>query len=55
MKHGARVRDALVKKAPKQVPHVSEADFSTVVKSGLMPPDTQYKDWLNAFVERSEK
>ena len=55
MKHGAKVKEALVKKYPKQVPHVSEADFSGVVKSGLMPPDTQYKDWLNAFVERSEK
>lgn len=55
MKHGVKVREALVKTSPKQVPHVSEADFSGVVKSGLMPPDTQYKDWLNAFVERSQK
>ena len=55
MKHGAKVREALIKKSPKQVSHVSEADFTGVVKSGLMPPDTQYKDWLSAFVERTNK
>jgi len=55
MKHGSKVREALVKKSPKHVPHVSEADFSGPVKSGLIPPDSQYSDWLNAFVERSEK
>ena len=55
MKHGTKVREALVKKSPKQVPHVNEADFSGPEKSGLMPPDSQYNDWLNAFVERSEK
>jgi hypothetical protein len=55
MKYGTKVREALVKRSPKQVPHVSEADFSGPVKSGLMPPDSQYSDWLNAFVERSEK
>ena len=56
MKHGAKVREALIIKKPsKQVPHVSEADFSGPLKSGLLPPDSQYGDWVNAFVERSEK
>jgi hypothetical protein len=53
MKHGAKVRDALIKQSSKQVPHVSEADFSGTVRSGLMPPDSQYSDWLNSFVEKS--
>jgi hypothetical protein len=56
MKHGAKVREALTtKKLSKQVPQVSEADFSGPLKSGLIPPDSQYSDWVKAFVERSEK
>lgn len=56
MKHGAKVRDVLIaKKSPKQVPHVSEADFSGPLKTGLIPPESQYSDWVNAFVERPEK
>lgn len=55
MKHGAKVREVLVKESRKQVPHVSEADFSGPVKSGLMPPESQYSDWLKGFVERSDK
>ncbi len=53
MKHGTKVREALIKGSLKQVPHVSEADFSAAVESGLMPSESQYSDWLNAFVERS--
>jgi hypothetical protein len=53
MKHGSKVREALMKKPSKKVPHVSEVDFAGPLKSGLIPPDSQYKDWLNAFVERS--
>lgn len=55
MKHGAKVRESLIKKPSKQVPNVSEADFSGPLKSGLIPPDAQYRDWMNAFIERSEK
>ncbi|MGZ0077552.1 hypothetical protein [Methylomonas sp. YC3] len=55
MKHGAKVRAALTKKPSKQLPNVSEADFSGPLKSGLLPPDSQYSDWVNAFVERPEK
>lgn len=55
MKHGAKAREALIKKFPKRVPHVSEVDFSGPMESGLIPPDTQYRDWLNAFVERVDK
>lgn len=55
MKHGTKIREALVKKSSKKVPNVNEADFSGPLKSGLMPPDSQYSDWLNAFVERPVK
>lgn len=56
MKHGAKVREVLIiKKSSKQVPQVSEADFSGPLKSGLLPPDSQYSDWVNAFVEKPEK
>ncbi len=56
MKHGAKIREALItKKTSTQVPHVSEVDFSGPLKTGLLPPDSQYKDWVNAFVERPEK
>lgn len=55
MKHGTKVRDALTKKPSKKLPNVSEADFSGPLKSGLLPPDSQYGDWVNAFVESPEK
>ena len=55
MKHGAKVRDVLLaKKSSRQVPHVSEVDFSAPLKTGLMPPESQYRDWVNAFVEKTE-
>lgn len=55
MKHGAKLREALTKRPSKQLPNVSEADFSGPLKSGLLPPDSQYADWVDAFVERPEK
>lgn len=55
MKHGAKVREALAtRKSSQQVPHVNEVDFSGPLKTGLIPPDSQYGDWVNAFVERPE-
>jgi hypothetical protein len=55
MKHGVKVREALTSKPSKRVPHVSEADFSGPLKSGLIPPASQYADWVNSFVEKTEK
>jgi hypothetical protein len=55
IKHGAKVRESLMKKPSKKVPRVSEVDFSGPLKSGLIPPDSLYKDWLNAFVEKSDE
>ncbi len=55
MQHGAKVREAINKKPSKQLPNVSEADFSGPQESGLLPPESQYGDWVRAFVERPEK
>jgi len=55
LKHGVKVREALTKKPSNQVPHVSEVDFSGPLKSGLIPPASQYADWVNSFVEKTEK
>ncbi len=55
MTHGVKVRAALTKKPSKQVPHVSEADFSGPLSSGLIPPTSQYADWVNSFEEKTEK
>jgi hypothetical protein len=55
MKHGAKVREALTKRPSTQIPHVSEADFSGPLRSGLIPPASQYADWVNSFVEKTQK
>ena len=55
VKHGIKVREALTKKPSRQVPRVSEADFSGPLNSGLIPPASQYADWVNSFVEIPEK
>lgn len=53
MEHGKSVRAALLKKSRKQVPKVSEVDFTNARASELMPLSSRYLDWLNAFVEQS--
>ena len=55
MKHGFKVREALTSKPSKQIPHVSEADFSEPLKSGLLPPASQYADWMNSFSEKTDR
>lgn len=52
MKHGAAIRAALLKRSRKQVANVSDVDFAAARKSGLMPPESQYQNWLNAFIEK---
>ena len=55
IKHGTKVRKELTEgKSTKQVPRVSEADFSSPLKSGLIPPDSEYRDWTSAYVEMKE-
>jgi hypothetical protein len=50
IKHGNEIRDAYSKKYGKGVQKVSTANFSGPREKGLIPPDSQYSDWLNAFV-----
>jgi hypothetical protein len=49
VKHGEEVRAALVKRSPKNVPRVNSADFSGPKSKGLIPPETQYADWVSTF------
>jgi hypothetical protein len=49
IKHGVEIRAALTKKSEKNVPRVSTADFTGPKARGVMPQDSQYKDWISAF------
>jgi hypothetical protein len=51
MAHGNRLHAAFTKRFGKGAPPVSTVDFSGPRKSGLIPPDSQYNDWLRAFTE----
>lgn len=51
MEHGERLRATYVKRYGKDAPQVSKVDFAGPKCSGLMPPDSQYNDWLRAFVK----
>jgi hypothetical protein len=51
MAHGNRLHAAFTKRFGKGAPRVSTVDFSGPRKSGLIPPDSQYNDWLRAFTE----
>jgi hypothetical protein len=52
MAHGERLHAAFAKRFGKGAPRVSRVDFSGPRKSGLIPPDSQYNDWLRAFTEK---
>lgn len=49
MEHGERLRAAYVKRYGNDAPQVSKVDFAGPKGSGLIPPDSQYSDWLRAF------
>lgn len=53
--HGNRAHAAYTKQFGKGAPRVSTADFTGPRAKALIPPDTQYADWLNAFAEQGEK
>lgn len=55
MKHGQQVKDALTKFTSQKMLNVSQVDFSSPEKSGLMPPCSQYADWLSAIVENPQQ
>jgi len=49
--HGNRAHEAFTKKFGKGALKVITADFSGPRQKGLIPPETQYANWLNAFSE----
>ena len=52
VKHGNHIAGQFQKNFKKGIPRVSGADFSMAIKSGLMPNEDDYADWLKMFVER---
>lgn len=52
MAHGNRLYDAFKKQIGKGAPNVSSADFSKQRETGLIPPDSEYSDWLKGFAEQ---
>lgn len=55
MHHGEQLRVAYVKRYGKDAPRVSTVDFAGPKSSGLLPPDSQYNDWLHAFAKPDEQ
>lgn len=51
--HGEAVRGAFTEKFKEKPPKVAAADFSGPRKSGLLPPDKNYADWLKAFTTKN--
>lgn len=49
--HGNKARAAFTKKFGKGAPKVSTVDLSSPREKGLIPPEAQYADWINAFME----
>ena len=54
MAHGDQLHAAFTKRFGKGAPRVSTADFSGPRSLGLIPPDSQYTDWLKAFAIKGE-
>ena len=51
--HGEALRTTLADKFWKEAPKATAADFSGPRKSGLLPPDANYADWLKAFATKN--
>jgi hypothetical protein len=49
--HSKDLYSKLTKEQQKIAPKPTEADFTTSRESGLLPPDSQYTDWLRAFTK----
>lgn len=52
--HGEVVRTAFTEKFGKKAPKSAAADFSGPRKSGLLPPNKNYADWLKAFATKDD-
>nr|WP_298163729.1 hypothetical protein [uncultured Pseudomonas sp.] len=53
VEHGKRIHKVFTKKFGNNAPNVSTADFASPRKSGLIPSESQYIDWLNGFREHN--
>lgn len=51
--HGNQIHKAFTKRFGKGAPNISTADFSRPREIGLLPPDSQYQDWINGFSMRT--
>jgi hypothetical protein len=49
--HSKDLYAKLTKRQREIAPKPTEADFSSARESGLLPPDSQYADWLRAFAK----
>lgn len=54
MQHGEKLHSTFARRFGKGAPKVSKVDFSGPRISGLIPPESQYNDWLRAFVEQDD-
>jgi hypothetical protein len=50
--HAEAVRKTFSDKFRKEAPNAAAADFSGPRKSGLLPPEKNYADWLKAFATK---
>lgn len=50
--HGNKMHKAFTSKFGKGAPSVNIPDFSGPRAKGLIPPDTEYIDWLNGIIEK---
>lgn len=51
--HGKQLSDAFRKKFKNDPPRISEVDFGPTAAAGLMPDETNYADWVKAFVKKT--
>lgn len=52
--HGNLLVEAFGKRIGKGAPKISQVDFSRPREKGLIPPEAEYIEWINAFVKQDE-
>lgn len=50
--HGKQLSEVFRKKFKKDAPRVTEVDFSAAISSKLMPDESNYADWVAAFIKK---
>ncbi len=51
--HAKKLHAHIPKRLRKAAPNPVETDFTNERESGLIPPDSQYSDWLKAFPQKT--